>query len=247
MNAKEKILLVDDNKTFLDQLSMRLEAAGYIVLTATDGLEALKTLEQQSIDLILADVAMPNLNGYQLFQQISENPAWVSIPFILLTARTLDSDVRFGKELGIDDYLTKPVNPEDLLATIRGKLRRAQKLSQVFSDSNGKVNQRLQKMTLGVIEIDPDRHQVFLDGKAVRLSAREFKLLLALAEQPGRVVPPQELVYLTHGFTSDPMEASNFIRPLVRTLRRKLGYTSGERGCVENVRGVGYRLVMPSA
>ena len=125
MNKLEAILLVDDEPTVIDSIKLNLEAEGYTVITANDGYKALEVLETTTVDIILSDVAMPKLNGYQLYDRISKNPALVSIPFVFLTVRAFDSDIRFGKQLGVDDYLPKPVDLDDLLATIEGKLRRS--------------------------------------------------------------------------------------------------------------------------
>jgi CheY-like chemotaxis protein len=102
------ILIVDDQLTLRDNVKQLLEETGYRALTASDGVEALAVLQSQPVDLILADIAMPRMNGYQLYERARENPQWVKIPFIFLTARTLDSDIRYGKQLGVDDYLVKP-------------------------------------------------------------------------------------------------------------------------------------------
>jgi DNA-binding response OmpR family regulator len=123
--AGETILVVDDAPDLLRNIAEMLQESGYQVATATDGTEALQVLQTRHIDLILTDIAMPKLNGYQLYEQVRRNPDWVHIPFIFLTGRSLSSDVRYGKELGVDDYLIKPMEIEDLAAAVRGKLRRA--------------------------------------------------------------------------------------------------------------------------
>lgn len=129
MRPIASILVVDDQPTLLESVEFTLQATGYSVLTAKDGVEALTMLQSQTVDLILADIVMPRLNGYQLYERVRQNPEWVAIPFMFLTGLNLDNDIRYGKELGVDDYLTKPIQPEDLLAAIQGKLRRAQQLA----------------------------------------------------------------------------------------------------------------------
>ncbi len=241
---KETILVVDDQPELLENIALTLEAAGYAVATAQDGAQALELLSNTPPDLILADIAMPQLNGYQLFERVRENPDWVAIPFLFLTARALDSDIRYGKELGADDYLTKPIQPEDLLAVVRGKLRRAEQIANNVAGDPTMLRTRPRIIRIGRLEIDPGRHDVVMNGRVVRLSAREFKLLLALAIQAGNVASAQNLVKATHGYETDPIEAGNLLRPLIRSVRRKMGYPVGEMGCIENVRGVGYRLVV---
>ena len=130
MKTNISILVVDDEPNFLDNIRLALEAEGYRVLSAGNGVEALAVLHSQPVNLILSDIAMPDMNGYQLYERVRERPQWLTIPFVFLTARKLDSDIRYGKELGVDGYLTKPIRAADLLAVVRGKLRRAQQLVQ---------------------------------------------------------------------------------------------------------------------
>lgn len=243
MRTDANILIVDDQPRLLELLSLTLKTAGYQVLTASNGFDALAVLRSQPVDLILADIAMPGMNGYQLYQRIAEHPQWVAIPFLFLTARALDSDIRYGKQLGVDDYLTKPIEPEDLLATVSGKLRRARKLAEVSLQSPSSTEANPDVLVRGRLKIDTAQRRVCLNGTEVELSAREFKLLEHLARQVNRVIPLQELIKHTHGLDTDYGDASALARPLVRSVRRKLGYPAGEMGCIESVRGVGYQLV----
>jgi len=242
METSASILVADDEPHLLDGIRLTLETAGYEVLAVPDGLKALAALQSQPVDLIVADIAMPHMNGYQLYKRVRENSQWVSLPFIFLTARAMDSDIRYGKELGADDYLTKPFEPEDLLAVIRGKLRRAQQLAQRAAPPAASESRIL---IVGKLRIDPGQHRVWLVTESIELSVKEFALLEHLARRANQVVSPQELIQATHDLDTDYTEASSLLRPLIRTLRRKLGYTTGEMGCIENVRGVGYRLVPP--
>jgi DNA-binding response OmpR family regulator len=239
------ILTVDDQPELLDSIALTLRAAGYTVLAVSDGIDALEVLRSQRVDLILADIAMPHMNGYQFYQQVRENYDWVAIPFLFLTARAMDSDIRYGKELGVDDYLTKPIQPEDLLAAVQGKLRRTQQLAALTQQQPIQKTYDRSALTLGRLQIHLSQHRVWVDGCLVKLSAREFTLLACLARRAGDVVAPHELIQVTHELTIDDVEAGELLRPLIRTLRRKLGYPIGEPGCIENVRGVGYRLVVP--
>lgn len=245
------ILVADDQQDLLAMISLTLQAADYQVVTAGDGLDALAILKSQAVDLILADIAMPRMNGYQLYQRVRENADWIMIPFIFLTARALDSDVRYGKELGVDDYLTKPIQPEDLLAAVQGRLRRAQQLAQARPQPAGPAapmapTTGLSGLVVGRLRIDTGQHRVWLDEQPIELSAREFILLEYLARRADTMVTPQELIGVTHGLNIDDVEAGGLLRPLIRSLRRKLGYAVGEMGCIENVRGVGYRLIPPT-
>lgn len=243
------ILVVDDEPDIREQILIALEADGYNVLIANNGLEALSMLQAQAINLILTDIAMPDMNGYQLYERIRENPKWALIPFIFLTARTLDSDVRYGKELGVDDYLTKPIRVNDLLAIVRGKLRRAQQLAvsmaMMAGTTNGTTNGDQRYLDTGYLRIDSEQHRVWVEEDEVKLSAKEFSLLEHLAQQSGKIATPQTLIQVTHGFETDHVEAGALLRPLILSIRRKLGSTVGDMGLIKNVRGVGYRLAMP--
>jgi DNA-binding response OmpR family regulator len=246
-NATLSILVVDDQPEILENLELVLVAEGYRVLLASDGIEALAVLQSQSADLILADIAMPRMNGYQLHERVRQNPEWLAIPFLFLTARTLDSDIRYGKELGVDDYLTKPIQPEDLLAAIQGKLRRAQQLARLAEVQPPRAPQAGSRaLVVGALRIDSGQHEVWMGEDPIKLSAREFTLLECLARRASQVVSPQELIRATHSLETDHIEAGSLLRPLIRSLRRKLGYPAGETGCITNVRSVGYRLIPPS-
>jgi len=213
------------------------------VLVANNGFEALGLLASHTVNLILADINMPRMNGYQLHDQVVNDPRWVAIPFIFVTGRTMDSDIRYGKELGADDYITKPFDPDDLVAAVRGRLRRAEQLMASAYRSKAQEAPHASVLTVGTLKINLDRHSVEIAGEPVDLSAREFTLLATLAEHEGCVVSPEELVRVTHELYTDCQDAGSLLRPMIRSLRRKLGYSAGEMGCINNVRGVGYQLI----
>ncbi len=127
------ILVVDDELTILESLADILQLEGFSVLKASSGLEALDILREQIPDLIIADVMMPEMNGYHLYQRVRQTPKHLQIPFIFLTAKGEAEDIRFGKELGADDYLLKPIHAEDLMAAIMGKLKRYDQLKEYRS------------------------------------------------------------------------------------------------------------------
>lgn len=245
MSQEAQILVVDDVPAFLENMTMTLEMAGYRVLTAIDGGTALRIMESEPVDLILADISMPGMNGYQLLERVRQNSEWLWIPFVFLTARTLDSDVRYGKELGADDYLTKPIQPEDLLASVQGKLRRARQLQHLVRKPEPPDPLEEQTLVCGPLRIMVAQHRVWMRERPVHLSAREFMVLSHLAQSRGCVVSLEEMIKVTHELETDHVEAGTLLRPVIRSLRRKLGYPVGDMGCIETVRGVGYRLVAP--
>jgi DNA-binding response OmpR family regulator len=247
MNEKTatSILVVDDEPRVRATIRQTLELEGFRALTAGDGEEALAILQQQAVDLVLTDVAMPGMNGYQLYERLREKPLWVTVPVVFLTARSMDSDIRYGKELGVDDYLTKPIEALDLLAAIRGRLRRTRQIVEQLAQLSSPSMSGVGTLIVGKLRIDPGRYAVWLDGEPVNLSAREFTLLEYLARRVDQVVSPQELIRATHELDTDSVEAGTLVRPLILSLRRRLGYPAGDPGCIENIRGVGYHLTPP--
>ena len=246
MNESGTILVVDDNTRMLAAVQRILESEGYLVFTANDGLAALQMMQESTPHLIIADIAMPRMNGYQLHERVRQNPDWALIPFIFLTGRAMDSDIRYGKEIGVDDYLIKPIEPEDLLVAVRGKLKRARQWSQQQAQPTATRKSNRDTLSVGALCLDPAQRRATLNGAPLALSAREFILLDYLARRAGEVVPPEVLIKATHGFEPNNVEAGALVRPMIRSLRRKLGYPVGELGCIETVRGWGYRLLPPS-
>jgi DNA-binding response OmpR family regulator len=177
----KRILVVDDDPDTLGFLKILLQRQGYEISTAQDGGEALELLETQSIDLILADVARPHLNGYELCQRIKNAPdsRLLLTPVILMSGRTLDSDIRYAKSLGADDYLPKPLDVDDLLAVVQGKLLAVERLQNLFDrEANGAevitliINEKL-------VRLDYRQHRVWVGDQEVELTARKGQHSLA--------------------------------------------------------------------
>lgn len=243
-----RILAVDDDSEFLGAVKSVLESAGYEVTTASNGAEALQLITADPPDLIVCDVAMPGINGYQLFKEVMQHDRLATLPFIFLSGRNLDSDIRYGKELGADDYLLKPVEGEDLLASVRGKLRRSRQRAEAYAAGPSGPEERAAEpdvLTYGPLRINLKQYQVWQDGEPVKLSSREFHLLAYLASHPNEIFSTQELVMVTHEIDTTARDSSSLLRPLIRSIRRKLGYQTGDMGCIKNIRGVGYRFVPP--
>jgi len=238
-----RVLVVDDSEDSRACVQRMLAGAGYEVLEADNGRAALRMLASDHFDLILADIAMPDINGYQLFERVSQDPRWVRIPFVFITARTFDSDIRYGKSLGVDDYVTKPFRTADLVSVVEGTLLRARRRWVDAPSTQPPTEPAGSCLDVGSLRIDANRFTVQYAGTDIQLSSREFRLLLCLAENSSRVVTMEELVSVTHDLQADYSEASGLIRPLVRSVRRKLGFGQGVRGCIRSVRGVGYQLI----
>jgi DNA-binding response OmpR family regulator len=243
------ILIVDDEPEILDAIQLTLEVADLRVVRAGNAAEALDVLQTESVNLILTDVAMPQMNGYQLFAAVNQHPAWRYIPFIFLSGRNLDSDIQYGKELGVDDYLTKPVNSAELLASVRGKLKRAERWLGQQPPASPLLDMPAEDnaICLGNLRINLPQHRVWVDEQPVQLTQAELKLLACLTERPGWVLPHEQIVQATHDLQTDTEDASRLLRPLVASLRRKLGYPGGDTGPIQNVRGVGYQFILPTS
>ncbi len=178
----KRILVVDDDPRYLRLLEANLRTDGYEVVTAQDGLEAINIFSSQPIDLILLDILMPNLDGFETCQRIRE---FSNVPIIMLTAKGEEKDRIRGLDLGADDYLTKPFSATELLARVRAVLRRAQ-----VSLSSGQARY----FTHGDLRIDFARAEVWRDGNPISLSATEYRLLLQFVHNVGKILSAEELL-----------------------------------------------------
>jgi two-component system alkaline phosphatase synthesis response regulator PhoP len=237
------ILVVDDQVLTLAAIQATLELDGFQVYTAKDGIEALEVLRVTEIDVILADIAMPRMNGYELFETVRQDKRWIHIPFIFLTARTMDSDIRYGKELGVDDYLTKPFRMEDLRASVAGKLRRSKQLTRFTAPATQDIERQKGVLVIDELRINPEQHRLWVGETEVPLSIKEFALLLHLARHAGKVITLGELCHVTHDLTTNNVEAGSLLYPLIRSLRTKLAAHQVNPEKIQSVRGVGYCLV----
>jgi DNA-binding response OmpR family regulator len=241
----KRILVVDDDVNTIGFLKVLLQRQGYEILTAQDGSEALEVFETQSVDLILTDVAMPHVNGYELCQRIKNapDPRLVLTPIILISGRTLDSDIRYAKSLGADDYLPKPLDVDDLLAVVQGKLLAAERLQNLFEHGTNGAEVITLIINEKPVRLDYRQHRAWVGDQEIELTAREVFLLERLARQPNEIVSLVEMVKATHDLDTDSQEAGQVLRPLIRTLRRKLEVRLGKVPCIKNVRSRGYLLI----
>jgi DNA-binding response OmpR family regulator len=222
--AKEKILVVDDEPHIVELAQMYLEQAGFSVESASDGQEALTLFRHLRPALVILDLMLPGLDGWEVCQRLR---AESDVPIIMLTARTDDIDRIVGLELGADDYVTKPFNPRELVARVRAVLRRYQK--SIRPD---------QKVTVGHLTVDPARREAYVGERTLGLRPKEFDLLLALAEHQGLAMSRDQLLDLVWGY--DFPGGTRTVDAHISHLRSRL---DGSEISIETLRGIGYKLV----
>ncbi len=225
--AKQKILVVDDEPDVVELVEFNLKSAGFAVTSAENGREALTTAQSTRPDLIVLDVMLPEMDGLEVCKLLRRDPVTAATPIIMLTARAEEVDRVLGLELGADDYLTKPFSPRELVLRVKGLLRRGQT-----------PETKVDSIRIGELHMDLPKHQVTISGKAVELTATEFKLLATLAARRGRVQSRETLLRDVWGYES--LIDTRTVDTHMRRLRDKIGKAARY---LDTVRGVGYRFV----
>ena len=227
------ILVCDDDKEIVEAIEIYLSQEGYTILKAYDGLQALKILEEQEVHLLIIDVMMPRLDGIRATLKIREKS---SIPIIILSAKSEDVDKILGLNMGADDYITKPFTPMELLARVNSQLRRyhrfMERLNQKQPD-NPKIHR------LGGLEINEETVEVTVDDKPVKLTPIEYRILLLLIQNPGRVFPADEIyerVWNERAVNTDTVMVH------IRNIREKIEVNPKDPKYVKVVWGVGYKI-----
>lgn len=212
-----KIVLADDEEEICNIVSWYLAAEGFQVFTAEDGLRALELEEQERPDLLILDIMMPEMSGWEVARVITRD-----VPIIFLTAREHEEDKITGFNLGADDYITKPFSPRELLARVKVALRRAGKLTEG-------------RLQFPLLSIDPGTQSIHVAGKRVELSTKEFALLFYLARHPRNIFTREQLLINIWGYDFDGDERT--IDTTIKRIRRKLGVV---REYVRTIRDAGY-------
>ena len=224
-----KVLVVDDEQNIVNIISFNLKKEGYEVLNAFDGEEALKIIFEEDPDLILLDIMMPIMDGYEVCKKVREK---LNTPIIMLTARAEEVDKVLGLELGADDYVTKPFGTRELMARVKANLRRRELMPQVQKEENSSI------LTFGKLIIDLDRYEARKDDKTIELTYREFELLKFMAQQKTQVFSREALLEKVWGY-----EYFGDVRTVdvtIRRLREKVEDDPGSPVYVITKRGVGY-------
>ncbi|PGM55931.1 vancomycin resistance response regulator transcription factor, VanR-F/VanR-M family [Bacillus sp. AFS053548] len=223
------ILIADDEQEIADLIALHLEKEGYHVIKVSDGHEAVRVVETQTIDLLILDIMMPKMDGYEVTRLIRERH---NMPIIFLSAKTSDFDKVQGLVIGADDYITKPFTPIELVARVNAQLRRFMKLNQP------KVDDHKVLLEFGEIMISPDQRTVLHYGKNIELTPKEFDILYLLASHPKKVFSVENIFQQVWGDAY--FEGGNTVMVHIRTLRKKLGEDKRKNKLIKTVWGVGY-------
>lgn len=240
LNNKEKVLVVDDEASIRRILDTRLSMIGYVVITASDGEEALSLFRQENPNLVILDVMMPKLDGYGVCQEIRKNS---DIPIIMLTALGDVADRITGLELGADDYVIKPFSPKELEARIRAVLRRAEKVQLSSNNNNSGIVQ------FNFLKIDFNRRQVYKADERIRLTGMEFSLLELLISKSGQAFSRSEILQEVWGYTPERHVDTRVVDVHISRLRAKLEIDPSNPDLILTARGTGYlfqRIVSPN-
>ena len=225
---KEKILIVDDEKDIVKMLEYNLKKEGYRTVSCNDGEDAIDLAKKERPDLIVLDLMLPVVDGLEVCKSLKKESKTASIPIIMLTAKTQESDKVIGLELGADDYVTKPFSPRELVARIKAVLRR------------GKESEKPDHIKkIGDLTVDSSKIQVFVKDKPVELTSKEFELLKTLIGAKGRVLSRDYLLDTIWGFDHAMEIQTRTVDVHIRTLRKKL---KGESKRIITVKNYGYRF-----
>lgn len=241
MAEKQHILLVEDESDICELLQYVLEREGFQVTCVANGIEALECARGRPFTLAVLDIMLPGIDGLTLCRKLREDPSTRAMPIVMLTARSEESDVVVGLEVGADDYLSKPFSPKELVARIRAVLRRVHDRGLAVTHAPGATEKpatgrRDAVVSLGPVSIDPDRHTVRVREHPVQLTLAEFKLLSLLMSRPGRVFSRDQILEQISG--SDVYVIDRNVDVHVRAIRKKFG---NDADFIETVRGVGYK------
>lgn len=224
----KKICIIEDEKDIVRLLSYNLEKEGYDVASLGTGETAVEFILSEKPDLILLDIMIPSVDGFEVCKRLKANANTAHIPIIMITAKTEESNIVTGLELGADDYIAKPFSIVVLIARVRAALRRSVQTEPLPTE---------EVLSFGDISIYPQRHEVTLSGELIALSHTEFNLLCCLSSQPGRVFSRLQIIDFMKG--ENYFVTQRLVDVLLVSIRKKLGPAAAY---IETVRGVGYKF-----
>lgn len=233
MNAINQILVVEDNLTTAKTLTLFLQSAGYEVVCAACGDEAMALFAQRRFDLVLLDIMLPGRDGLSVCREIRKSS---QVPVVMLTAKSSEDDIVYGLENGANDYVCKPFSSRELLARIRSCLRIWQAIHT--EDNTPRDSEHVQ--VLGAITLNENQRIVTFDGDVIKLTKSEFAILAVMIKQPGRVFTREQLIQAALGDQYDGVDRT--IDTHIWSLRKKLGEPKGNPRYLHSEMGIGYRL-----
>ncbi len=233
----ERILIVEDEKALRETLIYNLEREGYTVDGIADGISALDSARKNHPDLILLDIMLPRIDGFEVARTLRKE---MNTPILMLTARNDEIDRVVGLEVGADDYMTKPFSMRELIARVRAMLRRVRLIREELAVENGEGEEKHELLVSGNLTLDVDRHVLMKDGQVIELKPKEFELIEYFFRHPGRVVSRDTLLQSLWGweYTGD----SRTVDVHVRWLREKIEQDPSNPQRLVTVRGAGYRF-----
>jgi two-component system, OmpR family, alkaline phosphatase synthesis response regulator PhoP len=224
-----KILVVDDEKHILELIKFNLELNQFEVILAENGAEAIEVMKKNSIDLVILDLMLPIIDGIEVLKIIRRSEKTCTIPVIMLTAKTAETDKVFGLEIGADDYVTKPFSVKELTARVKALLRR--------SDYKGISEETI---VIKNMVINRTQHNVAINGQEILLTLKEYEVLKLLSENKGKVYNRDQLLNLVWGY--DYFGETRTVDVHIRHIRKKIEELDPENEYIETVRGVGYKI-----
>ena len=227
----QTILLVEDEESFIDALTIGLKKEGFRVEVARDGMEALAKFDSVRPDLVLLDVMLPKISGIDVCRQLRKKS---QVPIIMVTAKGAEIDTVVGLEVGADDYITKPYRMRELVARMRAVLRRSS------DDSNNGSDLDSSAMEVGTIALDPEQHRVLVHGQEVTMPLKEFELLHILMANAGRVLPRETLIDRVWG--TDYVGDTKTLDVHIKRLRSKVEDDPAVPTRIVTIRGLGYKF-----
>ncbi len=228
--AKEKILIVDDEEHIIELLKFNLLNAGYDVFTANDGIDAVKIAKAEKPSLLLLDLMLPGMDGFDVCKEIKRNNEMKNTSIVMLTAKGEELDKILGLELGADDYITKPFSVRELLARVKAVLRR----TNSFNDPEEEIYDSQS------LKVDFERHEVSVNGEKVDLTLKEFELLQILIKNKGKILKRETLLDKIWGY--EYIGETRTVDVHIRYLRKKIEEDDKNPRFIETIRGVGYRF-----
>ena len=232
MEQKKTVLIVEDEKNIVDIIRFNLQRTGYNTLEAYDGEAGLAMAREKKPDLILLDVMMPKMMGFDVCRALRAEGD--NVPVIILTAREEEEDKIFGLEIGADDYITKPFDPVEVLARVRSQLRRYTQLGSKKEEEKPNV------YTVGPIVLDEEKKSVTVDGDEVALTPIEFNILRLLMKNPGRIYSSAQIYELV--WNENSLGAETSVAVHIRHLRQKIEINPSEPRYLKVVWGLGYKM-----